>query len=128
MLAVDQRKKSGVGATVTGSPAGKRHQLLFFEKRFELDQLRLRGLDQRAGFGMPLLGLLPGTFGIAAIELGSGLAKLLAGAVEFAFGNHQQPVHGQAAEPFFEAQFLLELVATQPERGAPPLDACSVSR
>ena len=64
---------------------------------------------------MALLGLLPRLLGVAAIELGGRDAKLLAGVVQLAFGNGQQPIDGQAAEAFLQPQLLLELVAPEPE-------------
>ena len=41
MLALDQRKKSGVGATTTGSLAGSVSSFWLLEERLELDELLL---------------------------------------------------------------------------------------
>ena len=126
MLAVDQRKKSGVGATVTGSPARQRHELLLLEKRLELDQLRLRRLDQArrlpdgAAWPSPTR-----SSGSPPFSLRGRVAKRLAGVDQLAFGNRQQPVDGQAASPSSRRSFCSNL--SRPSRKvARPLDACSV--
>ena len=48
MLADDQRKNSGVGATATPAPSGIDTTALRVEERVQLGELLARGRDQRA--------------------------------------------------------------------------------
>src|SRR5687768_10856390 len=92
------------------------HDGLPLEEGFELLQVRLRYGYQRAGRRMIVLRLAPDLDRITAIEPAGHAAELLLHFVKLAQGDRQQPI-GRQSDAFLGFQFLLEALATEPERG-----------
>jgi hypothetical protein len=66
-------------------------------------------VDELARRRVLRLRLRPRFRGVAAIELGGGDAKLLAGGGQLALGDRQQPIDAQA-DALLEPELLLELL------------------
>ena len=115
MLADDQRKNSGVGATVMLPLSGIDITGVARQERVQLVELFARGRDQRAGRGMFLLGLAPRRDRIAAVQAAGQLAELFLRRGQLARRDRQQAIDRQR-DAFFEAQLLLEAIAPEAER------------
>src|SRR5690606_32812192 len=93
-------------------------QLLLFEERLELAELRFGGADEPAGLRVPLLGLLQRRERVAAVDLCRRRAELILRRRELAFGDREQPIDRDAAEPLFEPDLLFEAVPSETEARA----------
>ena len=116
MLADDQRKNSGVGATVMLPLSGIDTTGVARQEGVQLVELSARGGDQRARLRMLLLRLAPRFDRIAAVQAAGEPGGILpASRASSRVGDRQQPIDRQR-DAFFEAQLLLEAIAAETER------------
>ena len=116
MLANAQRWNSGVGATTTGSDSGI--ETIDWRCRNSTSSLicSCAAGTSASGFGVLFLRVAPRLDRIAAVQAAGDAAELLLDLAQLAQRDRQQAVRAQR-DAFLELQLLLELLATEPERG-----------
>ena len=93
------------------------HELVALHELREVRDLLLRGLRELARRGMIRLEAAPRVDRIRAVHSARNASELLLGLTELAQRDGQQAV-GSEGDPLVQLQFLLELLAPEPERSA----------